>query len=373
MKRALRLARKGLFTVGENPRVGCVIVKNGVIIGEGFHETTGNPHAEINALANVQGSAEGADVYVSLEPCCHHGLTPPCTESLIKTKVSTVIICNTDPNPLVAIPQGGMGGIAALRAAGITVTHSLLAKQGRKLNPGFFARMQIGLPFVRVKLAQSLDGRTAMASGESYWITGKKARRDVQYWRARSHAIITGIGTVRQDDCRMSVRADELPKKYKNLPHNFDIYQPMRVVLDTHLRILADAKILQTVGRCVVMTSATPSTTKRTKIKALQKQGAEIISMPLDREGKLDLKAVLTWLGREQINEVLVEAGAVLAGQFINKKLANELIIYTAPILMGASARPLIDIKIDTMDKRLRLRKVKLKHLGKDWRIIANL
>lgn len=368
MKQALRLAGNGLFTTGVNPRVGCVIVKNGVIIGEGFHETTGGPHGEVNALASVQGSTEGANVYVSLEPCCHQGLTPPCTDNLIKAKVSAVIICNTDPNPLIAT-----GGIQTLRAAGITVTHGLLAKEGRKLNPGFFARMQTGLPFVRVKLAQSLDGRTAMASGESYWITGKKARRDVQYWRARSHAIITGIGTVLQDDCRMSVRADELPKKHKNLPHRFDTYQPMRVVLDTHLRIPPSAKILQTSGRCVVMTSTKDST----KITALQKQGAEIINMPLAKAengiGKLDLKAVLTWLGREKVNEVLVEAGAVLAGQFIINKLADELIIYTAPILMGGSARPLIDIKIDTMKERLHLKKMKLKHLGRDWRIIASL
>jgi len=364
MKRALRLARNGLFTAGVNPRVGCVIVKNGVIIGEGFHETTGSRHAEINALASVQVSAQDAAVYVSLEPCCHHGLTPPCTDSLIKAKISNVIICNTDPNPKVA-----MRGIEVLRSAGITVTHGLLAKEGRKLNPGFFARMQLGLPFVRVKLAQSLDGRTAMASGESYWITDKKARRDVQYWRARSHAIITGINTVLQDDCRLSVRADELPKKYSKQPHVFTTYQPMRVVLDTHLRIPLDAKIMQSIGRCVVMTNTTDST----KITAVQKQGTEVIHMPLDGNGKLDLKAVLAWLGNEQINEVLVEAGAGLAGQFIVNKLANALIIYTAPVLMGASARPLIDIKIDTMKERLHLKNVKLKQLGKDWRITASL
>ena len=374
MKRALHLARGGLFTAGVNPRVGCVIVKNGIIIGEGFHEITGGPHAEINALASVQGgsgqggSGQGATVYISLEPCCHHGLTPPCTESLIKAKVGAVIICNTDPNPLVAVR-----GIAALRAAGITVTHGLLAKEGRKLNPGFFARMQTVLPYVRVKLAQSLDGRTAMASGDSYWITGKKARHDVQYWRARSHAILTGIGTVLQDDCRMSVRAGELPKKYKTLPHAFDAYQPMRVVLDTHLRIPLGAKILQSVGRCVVMTNVTDNAKINAKINALQKQGAEIIHMPLDGTGRLDLKVVLSWLGGQKINEVLVEAGAMLAGQFIVNKLADTLIIYTAPVLMGASARPLIDIKIDTMDKRIRLKKVKLKQLGKDWRITASL
>ena len=375
MKRALALAKQGLFTTGVNPRVGCVIVKDDTIIGEGFHKITGSPHAEVNALENANQEnanmpAKGATAYVSLEPCCHHGLTPPCTQSLIAAGISRVVICNADPNPLVAAQ-----GIETLRAAGIKTTHSILAKKGQKLNLGFFKRMQTGLPYVRVKLAQSLDGRTAMKSGESYWITGKKARQDVQYWRARSHAIITGIGTVLQDDCRMSVRPEELPKKYKSLPHHFDTTQPMRVILDTHLRISPNAKILQSVGRCVVMTSLSLD---NTKARTLQKHGIEIITLPLepdklDMDKSLDLEAALLWLGKEQINEVLVESGAVLAGKFVAQKLVDELLIYTAPVLMGSEARPLLDIQIETMKHRIHLNTVKFKQLGKDWRITARL
>lgn len=364
MKQALRLASQGLFTTGINPRVGCLIVKNNTIIGEGFHKKTGGPHAEINALANAGGAAGGATVYVSLEPCCHHGLTPPCTESLIRAKVRKVVICNTDPNPAVA----GRGS-RILQAAGIHVTQGLLSKKGENLNQGFFKRMRTGRPFVRLKLAQSLDGRTAMGSGESYWITGRKSRQDVQYWRARSTAIITGIGTVLQDDCRMSVRRDELPDKYKSLPQDFNSTQPMRVILDTDLRIPAEARILRSSGRCVVMTRAAGCA----KSVALERQGVEIVKIACAPDGRPDIETVLQWLGAQKINEVLVEAGAVLAGRFVARNLVDELLVYTAPVIMGRSARPLLDLRFDTMEQRLHLKDVKLKKLGKDWRIRAGL
>ena len=364
MKRALQLAGQGLFTTGANPRVGCVIVKNNTVIGEGFHHRTGGPHAEVNALASASEPVEGATAYVSLEPCCHHGLTPPCTESLIGAKLRKVVICNLDPNPVVA----GQG-VRALRDAGIILRHGLLAKKGEALNRGFFLRMRTGLPLVRLKLAQSLDGRTAMANGESYWITGGKARQDVQYWRARSTAILTGIGTVLHDDCRMSVRGGELPEKYRKLPNDFDSFQPMRVILDTALRIPADAKILQSVGRRVVMTLAGDCA----KSVMLEKQGVEIVKMPPGPDGRPDIKAVLQWLGQQQINEVLVESGAVLAGQFVAQNLVDELLVYTAPVIMGRSARPLLDLRFETMKQRLLLKNVKLKKLGKDWRIRAGL
>jgi diaminohydroxyphosphoribosylaminopyrimidine deaminase/5-amino-6-(5-phosphoribosylamino)uracil reductase len=363
MKLALREAKKGLFTTTANPRVGCVIVSRGRVVGKGFHKCVGGPHAEVFAIKNSDEFAQGAIAFVTLEPCSHYGKNPPCADALIKAGIKKVIICNDDPNPLVA----GQG-IQKLKAAGITVKKGVDRQKGHQLNIGFFHRMKTGVPFVRLKMAQSLDGRTAMKNGESYWITGKKARQDVQYWRARSHAVLTGIETVLQDDCQLTVRANQLPKKYQKLPQDFDSYQPMRVVLDTCLKIPAKAKLFESVGRSVVMTASDDSI----KIKQLQDLGVEVIQMPV-QNSKIDLNAALQWLGDEQINELLVETGATLAGSFIQQKLVNQLILYTAPVLMGSSARPLFEINIEEMDKRLHINDLKIKQIGKDWRLIANL
>ena len=362
MKKALSLAQKGLFTTTANPRVGCVLVSRGHIVGTGYHKKVGEPHAEVFAIENADEFAQGATAFVTLEPCSHFGKNPPCADALIKAKVKKVVICNKDPNPLVAGK-----GITKLNAAGIKVKMSKETAKGEELNIGFFHRMKTGLPFVRLKMVQSLDGRTAMSSGESYWITGKKARADVQYWRARSHAILTGIETVLQDDCQLTVRVDELPKKYRQLPNDFESYQPMRVVLDTHLSINVEARILQGLGRKVVMTASL----NFEKIKQLETQGVEVIPMPTVNE-MIDLNAVLVWLGKQQINELLVETGAVLAGSFINQNLVNQLIIYTAPVIMGSLARPLFELEIDGMEDSIRFKDYQLKKFGKDLRYLID-
>lgn len=359
---ALKLAEKGLFTTGVNPRVGCVIVKDNKIIGKGYHKKYGQAHAEVFALAEAGKDAKGSTVFVTLEPCSHVGKNPPCADALIKASVKQVVICNSDPNPLVAGK-----GVEKLEKAGIRVVQDVLGQQGFPLNIGFFQRMQFNVPWVRLKMAQSLDGRTAMKNGDSVWITGEHSRRDVQYWRARSQAILTGIKTVMIDDCRLTVRPESFREKHKKLPNNFYRQQPMRVILDTQLQISVDASILRTRGRCVIMTASND----HQKILWLNRLGAETIQMPLADDGKIDLKAVLKWLGEEKINELLVEAGATLAGQFLQQKLINELIIYTAPVIMGSSARPLFELDIEEMNKRLHINVFKMEQLGEDWRINA--
>lgn len=364
MKKALKLAQRGLFTTSANPCVGCVLVKGGKIIGEGFHQYKGQSHAEVIALQKSGKLASDSTAYVTLEPCSHFGDNPPCSDALIDAGVKKVVICNNDPNPLV----NGQG-ITRLEKAGIEVIQNVKSKKGEQLNCGFFHRMKTGLPFVRIKTAQSLDGRTAMDNGDSFWITGEKARRDVQYWRARSQAIITSIKTVLQDDCRLTVRPDFLPKKYKKLPHDFDKTQPMRVILDSQLKIPLDSKVLQGNGRKIIFTCVN----KEQKIHKLAKQGVEVIVQNDCSENKVDIASVLKWLGKENINEVLVEAGATLTGEFIKQKLANELVTYVAPVIMGSGARPLFKLNIEEMKDRLHIGDFKIKRLGKDWRLIASL
>lgn len=368
MKKALKLARLGLFTVGENPKVGCLIVKGDEIVGQGFHQFVGQLHAEALALKEAGDQAKDATAYVTLEPCSHHGRNPPCSEALIKAQVKRVVVCNDDPNPLVA----GQG-YDKLRAAGIEVITGILKNKGQALNAGFLHRMTTGLPWVRLKLAQSLDGRTAMANGDSFWITGKKARQDVQYWRGRSGAVVTGIGTVLSDDCRLTVRPDDLPKKYRQLTHGFNGEnglngQPLRVVLDSHLRLPLDAKIIGDDGRCVVVTC----TDDIDKINQLVEKGVRVLQMP-NAQGQVDIKAVIKWLGEQYINEVLFECGATLAGQLVSDKLANEMLIYTAPVLMGSSARPLLNLAIEQMPHRLYLNVSNVKKLGSDYRYNISL
>ena len=326
MQRALTLAARGLETTDPNPRVGCVIAQRGGVVGEGWHERAGEAHAEVAALRAAGGQAAGASVYLTLEPCSHHGRTPPCVEALIAARVARVVIAVLDPNPLV----DGQG-VAALRAAGIAVHSGLLEQEAAELNAGFFRRMHHGRPLVRVKLAMSLDGRTALASGESRWITGEAAREDVQRWRARSSAVLTGVGTVLADDPRLDVR---LPPEGGATRR-----QPLRIVLDTELRTPPQARLFASPGEVLILTGlAAPEDERAADLIA---RGARLESLPL--EGRhLSLPAVLDRLGELELNEVLVEAGATLAGELLRQSLADELLLYVGPRLLGPSARALV-------------------------------
>ena len=353
MSHALQLAERGLYTTDPNPRVGCVLVKDGAVVGEGWHVRAGEPHAEINALRAAAERARGATAYVTLEPCCHHGRTPPCTDALIAAGVTEVVAAMVDPNPRVA----GQG-LAQLAAAGIAVRQDLLSTQAEALNPGFVMRMRQGRPFVRAKLAMSLDGRTAMASGESQWITGDAARADVQHWRARSAAILTGINTVLADDPSLNVRRADVSGAAPR--------PPLRVILDTRLALPPSARLLGLPGRTVVCTAVDDAT----KYQPLQQAGATVIHLPSADDGSLDLSAVMALLAREQINEVLLEAGATLNGAMLQAGLIDELVIYMAPHLMGDAARGLFHLPgLQAMCDRIDLDIIDIRAVGKDWRI----
>jgi len=356
MARAIRLARKGLYTTHPNPRVGCVLVRDGVTVGEGWHRKAGGPHAEREALAAAGELAKGSTAYVSLEPCCHHGRTPPCTEGLIEAGVARVVAAMVDPNPLVA----GQG-LAQLEEAGIETASGLLEPQARALNPGFVKRMERGLPHVRCKLAMSLDGRTAMASGESKWITGESARLDVQRLRARSEAIVTGIGTVLADDPSLNVRA-ELP----GVPGD-EVIQPVRVVLDSRLRMPEQARMLGLPGQTLVLcTDQDPAHAAR-----LEAAGAQVYEVP-ESDGRVDLESALRYLAEQEINEVLLETGPTLAGSALHAGLVDELVIYMAPHLMGDAARGLFSLPaLRRMGERIELEIADIRAVGGDWRITA--
>ncbi len=328
MQRALALAARGLETTDPNPRVGCVVAQRGRVVGEGWHERAGEAHAEVAALRAAGSQAAGATVYVTLEPCSHHGRTPPCVEALIAARVARVVIAAGDPNPLV---DGK--GTATLRAAGIAVESGLMEAEAIELNAGFFRRMRAGRPLVRVKLAMSLDGRTALASGESRWITGEEARADVQRWRARSSAVLTGVGTVLADDPRLDVRAANETGVTRR--------QPLRIVLDSQLRTPCSARLLATPGDVLILTTLTSPEDPRAL--GLTTQGARLESLPLDG-ARLALPAVLDRLGELELNEVLVEAGATLAGEFLRQSLADELLLYVGLRLLGPEARALVTL-----------------------------
>jgi diaminohydroxyphosphoribosylaminopyrimidine deaminase/5-amino-6-(5-phosphoribosylamino)uracil reductase len=345
MARALLLAERGLETTQPNPRVGCVLAQGGQIVGEGWHERAGEPHAEVNALRAAGSRAIGATAYVTLEPCSHHGRTPPCVEALIGARVARVIYALEDPNPRVR----GQGA-QALRRAGIAVDSGLRAAEAAELNPGFLKRMRSGRPWVRVKLAMSLDGRTALADGASQWITGPAAREDVQHWRARSSAVLTGIGTVLADDPQLTVR---LPDPAAGGPRA----QPLRVVLDAGLQTSPAARLLRGAGTVLIMTAASRragETGFAARHAALAAAGAVIEEVPL-AEGapqdagtgaaRLSLPEVLDRLGRREVNELWVEAGARLAGALLAQELVDELVIYLAPKLLGPRARPLVELE----------------------------
>ena len=355
--------RSAGYTTSPNPRVGCVLVKNNQLIAEGWHERAGEPHAEVHALRAAGDAAHGATAYVTLEPCSHHGRTPPCADALIAAGVARVVIAMQDPNPLVA-----GNGIAKLRAAGIAVECGLMETAARELNIGFVSRMTRGTPWVRSKIAASLDGRTALANGSSKWITGDAARHDVQYWRAASCAILTGIGTVLADDPRLDVRDFETTR------------QPLRVVLDSHLRISANARVLASLpspsgrgaggeGGLLIYTSSTDAD----KHTSLRKLGAEVVVLKRVDDG-INLQAVLRDLAQRGINEVLVEAGRTLNGALFKAGLVDELVLYLAPQLLGDAARGIADLGVLTqLDQRVDIEWKDVRQVGADLRIVARV
>ncbi|MEA9729823.1 bifunctional diaminohydroxyphosphoribosylaminopyrimidine deaminase/5-amino-6-(5-phosphoribosylamino)uracil reductase RibD [Xanthomonas campestris] len=346
MAQALRLAERGAYTTRPNPMVGCVIVRDGACVGEGFHQRAGGPHAEVFALRAAGEQARGATAYVTLEPCAHYGRTPPCALALIAAGVTRVVAAMADP-----FPQVNGGGFTLLRDAGIQVHSGVMEAQARALNQGFLSRVERGRPWVRVKLGASLDGRTAMASGESKWITGADARADVQHWRARAGAILTGAGTVLADDPSMTVRLGE----------DTPCMPPLRVVLDAALRTLACASIRQGDAPTLYLHGA--------DVTAPALNGAEFAAMPL-HAGRFDLAAVLASLAERGINEVHVEAGATLSGALLQAGLVDELLVYMAPVLLGETARPLLaGLGIDTMAQRHALQLLDVRHIGQDLRL----
>lgn len=358
MAHALRLAERGIYTTMPNPRVGCVLVKDGEIIAEGWHVRAGENHAEVNALNIAGARAKGATAYVTLEPCSHTGKTGPCSHALVAAGIVRVVYAMEDPNPLVA-----GSGLDYLRNANVQVDGPLLEEDARALNPGFIKRMERKLPFVRCKLGMSLDGRTAMESGESQWVTGKKARADVQRLRARSCAIISGIDTVLLDNASLNVRVDEL-----GLPNAQDAAakQPLRVVLDSTLRLTRNAKILVQETPILLVHNGSAIADKLIGWPA----HVEFLALPAN-DGRINLNALLVELAKRQCNEVMVEAGATLASSFLRRGLLDEIIIYIAPKLLGSSARPLFDLPLNTMASALPLKISDMRAVGNDWRIIA--
>ncbi len=351
MAQALHLAERGLWTTSPNPRVGCVLVRDGKLIAEGWHMRAGEPHAEVHALRAAGEAARGATAYVTLEPCSHHGRTPPCADALVAARVKRVVVATQDPNPLVA----GQG-LALLRAAGIEVGCGLMEAAARDLNIGFFSRMTRGMPWVRSKIAASLDGRTALANGTSKWITGDAARRDVQHWRARSCAVLTGIGTVLADDPRLNVR--DIPTER----------QPLRVVLDSRLRMSPAANILRE-GATLIYTACTDAE----KRQALIDGGAQV-QVLATVDGKIDVPGMLRDLGSRGINEVLVEAGRTLNGTLLHAGLVDELVLYLAPSLLGSAARGLADLgELTQLQQGVALQWNDIRQVGGDLRIVARI
>lgn len=373
MAHALRLAERGLYTTQPNPRVGCVIAHGGEVVGTGFHRRAGEPHAEVFALREAGERARGATAYVTLEPCAHHGRTPPCADALVAAGVGRVVIAAEDP-----FPQVDGHGIGKLRAAGIAVEQGLMREAARELNCGFFSRIERGHPFVRVKLAMSLDGRTALASGESKWITGAAARADVQRWRARSSAILTGSGTVLADDPRLTVRlGDDAPqtRSGRRTPQagasggagadgRWTTPQPpLRVILDRRLRTAAGSHVLDGAAPTLVLHGAQATTTDERFARVERAVVAE-------RGDGLDLPAMLALLAARDCNELHVEAGPTLCGALFEQGCVDELLLYVAPLLLGDGARPLLQLPpLADMASRWQLRVVDQRMVGPDLRL----
>ena len=358
MTRALQLARLGRYSVMPNPHVGCVLAREGAVIGEGFTSPAGGNHAEIEALRDA-GDAVGATAYVTLEPCSHQGKTGPCADALVQAGVTRVVVALSDPNPLVS-----GAGLEKLRMAGIAVECGLLENEARSVIPGYIARMSRGRGRIRAKLAMSLDGRTAMASGESQWITGAAARRDGQRLRAMSCAIVTGVGTVLSDDCALTVRSQELGLTGEATKLAIG-RQPTRVVLDSRLQTPASAKVLDGSAPtllCHDETSALPA--------AIAASGAICLPLPRGHSG-LDLQGLMKYLSAQQYNEILVESGPRLAGALLQAGLLDELIVYMAPTLLGSNARPLLELPLDKMADKVQLQWEDVRKVGTDWRFTA--
>lgn len=347
MARALRLAERGAWTTRPNPMVGCVIAHGDQVVGEGWHQRKGEPHAEVFALEAAGDRAKGATAYVTLEPCAHTGNTGPCAKALIAAGVSRVVCAMRDP-----FPQVDGAGIEMLRAANIVVEVGLMDAQARELNRGFLSRIVRGRPWLRIKLAASLDGRSALASGDSKWISSEASRMDVQRWRARSGALLTGAGTVLMDDPYLTVR----------MPEGVDVVPPLRVVLDPGLATVARGRVRE--GDAPTLYLHAPDA------KPPRTLDADHAAVPV-QGGLFDLHAVLRLLADRGINEVQLEAGATLAGSFLSAGLVDELLLYIAPVLLGERARPLFDgLHIDEMTERLRLKVVDTRHIGDDLRLL---
>lgn len=354
MAQALQLAAQGLYTTQPNPRVGCVIVKQGQVIGRGAHLKAGEPHAEIHALREAGEAASGADAYVTLEPCSHYGRTPPCANALIKAGVKRVVVAMQDPHTLVA-----GAGLQALRQAGIQVETGLMEKEALALNPGFVSLMTRHRPYVRSKIAASLDGKTALSNGKSQWITGEAARQDVQYWRAQASAIITGIGTVLADDPQMTVRLAHIQR------------QPLRIIVDSQLRVPLDCQMLQAASLAQSPVLIAYASDPAHKADRLTVQGAELLLLP-NVQGQVDLPALLHALAQRQLGEILVEAGQWLNGALLDLQLIDELILYYAPKLMGANAQNMLAIHdLTDMAQTTDLQLLDVRQVGQDIRIRA--
>ncbi|MBB5501578.1 bifunctional diaminohydroxyphosphoribosylaminopyrimidine deaminase/5-amino-6-(5-phosphoribosylamino)uracil reductase RibD [Paraburkholderia sp. MM5384-R2] len=355
MERALALAKRGMYTADPNPRVGCVLVRNGEVIGEGFTQPAGQDHAEIRALKDARSRGHdlrGATAYVTLEPCSHFGRTPPCANALIEAQIGRVIAAMEDPNP-----QVSGRGLAMLREAGIEVRCGLLANEARELNVGFVSRMTRGRPWVRMKVAASLDGRTGLPSGESQWITSAAARADGHAWRARASAILTGIGTVREDNPRMTVRAVDTPR------------QPHRVLIDSQLDVPLDALILA--GAPTLIFCGELDTRLEERASALRERGAEIVPLP-NAFGKVDLPRMLSMLGERHVNELHVEAGYKLNGSLLREGCVDELLVYLAPSLLGVDSMSMFNLDApDQLEDRVKLNFHTVERIGDDLRILA--
>lgn len=347
MRRAIALAERGIFSAAPNPAVGCVLVRDRQIIGEGFHERTGEAHAEVHALAQAGDAARGATAYVTLEPCAHHGRTPPCTDALITAGIKRVVIAAIDPNP-----QVHGKGIALLEAAGITVDVGVLADEALAINRGFFHRYTHQRPYVRLKLAASMDGKTALPSGESQWISGEAAREDTHYWRLRSDAVIAGCGSVLDDNARLNARYDT------DLAH----HQPLKVIIDSRLRTPPDAAVFAD-GLPVLIATTQPTTRKAYPAHA------ERLYLPATAHGKVPLDALLDELGRRAINSVWVEAGAGLAAAFTAQGLYQEIMLYLAPTFLGDAARGMMPIAPPpSLSAKMSLTIREGIRVGQDWR-----
>ncbi len=351
MGQALELAGRGLYTTTPNPRVGCVVVAGGMIIGTGWHEKAGMPHAEALALRAAGARAHGATLYVNLEPCSHHGRTPPCVDAIIAAGVKRVVAAIGDPNPKVAGT-----GFSKLRAAGIEVEHGLKEDEARELNVGFFARMTRGRPWMRMKIAASLDGRTALANGRSRWITGEAARADGHRWRARACAVLTGFGTVRDDDPRLDVRGVDTPR------------QPLKIVVDSKFETSPSARLLKD-GRTLVAGAVND----KKRIAALEAAGAEVVIIPNER-GKVELYKLMEELARRELNEIHLEAGTRLNGSLLQAGVVDELLVYLAPRIIGDSGRGMFHLpELTELSQTTALEIRGVERIGADLRILARL